>query len=89
MVGIVRDEVIQDPISLIFSQVGFSHHFVLSQIFGRVAKDHHTGLQDITPAGGLEGHVGILFDEEKGCPAPMKLFDRIEDVVHNNGRQSH
>src|SRR4030042_2781193 len=44
------------------TEVGFSNHFIYSQIFSSITKQHDTRLNHITTAGDLQGDTSILLN---------------------------
>ena len=36
-----------------------------------------------------KGHVGILFDEQNGFSRLIDFLDDLENITHQNGRESH
>jgi hypothetical protein len=47
----------------LFSQVSLANRFVAGQVFGRIAQHDLARLQNVTAAGHLQRHTGILFHQ--------------------------
>src|SRR5215210_2998632 len=75
--------------SLDFSEVGFADLGVFAQFFGRVGVDDGAGFEDVAAGCYLQGHVGVLFDEEYGPSLFVDLLDGLEDALDEDGGEPH
>src|SRR5262245_20840127 len=59
------------------AEVYLAHHGVLEEIGSSVVQHGTTGLQDIAAPGHLEGHQGILFDQQDRGALTVDLLNRL------------
>jgi hypothetical protein len=71
------------------TQVGLAHQLVGAQALSRIAEHHLAALQHVAAGGDLQGHAGVLLDQQDGDPGGVQLGDSGENALHQDGCQSH
>src|SRR5437588_399635 len=65
------------------------HLIIVGQVRGTALQGHLAGLQDIRPRGDLEGHSGVLLDEDHRHPiVAVDRPDRPGDLPNELGRET-
>ena len=67
--------------------IGLLHVLVFQQIPAGAGKGDATGLQYIAQVRDLQGHVGVLLDEQHGDPLLVDLLDDLKDPLDHQGGQ--
>src|SRR5262249_49112226 len=70
------------------AQVGLLHPRVGSHVRGRPFQSDRARLEHVGSVRVLQRGVGVLLDEENGSPLPVNLFDRLENRMDQNGRET-
>src|SRR5204863_8826480 len=71
------------------AEVRLLYVLVLLQLLGVVGERDRSCLQYVAPAGDVEGHQGVLLDEEDRRPLRVDLADDLEDPLDEDRREPH
>src|SRR5687768_14007491 len=70
-------------------KVDLADHFVLEEVVSGVVQYSAAGLQDVATMSDLEGHEGVLLDEQDRRALAVDLLKRLKDHLDHRRRQSH
>src|SRR5437867_4425295 len=70
------------------SQVELADHVGPSELGGGAVKGDVARLEEIDAVGQLEGHGGVLLDEDDGEAAARQLADGARDLAHDDGSEA-
>ena len=70
------------------AQIGLLHVLIDQQLLAGAGHGDPAGLQHVAHVRGLQGHVGVLLDEEDGDPPLVDLLNDPEDLPDHQGGQT-
>jgi hypothetical protein len=71
------------------SKIGALHGLVLQKSLAVLAENDPPRLQNIAGVGDLKRHESVLLDEQNSDAAAPDLLDRIEDLIDEDGSETH
>ena len=70
------------------AQVGLADGLVSQQFLAGAFQGDAAGLHHVAHVGNLQGHVGVLLDEQDGDALAVDLLDDLKDALDHDGGQA-